>query len=42
MWKKLRVDEYIIDDKVCRMTKEKAAMIKELDYVHLTSGRVML
>lgn len=39
MWTQLRKDEYIIDDKICRMSQQKEELIKELDYRHFNFGR---
>jgi hypothetical protein len=38
-WKKIRKDEYIMDDKICRITKKKENEIKDLDNRHFNFGR---
>jgi hypothetical protein len=38
-WKKIRKDEYIMDDKICRITKKKETEIKDLDNRHFNFGR---
>lgn len=38
-FKRLRKDEYVLDEFVMRMTKKKRELIKELDHRHLDYGR---
>lgn len=42
MWNKLRADEYVVDDKVMRNSKEKEEFLRKLDYIYFNSPRVGL
>jgi len=38
-FKRIRKDEYVFDDSVIRMTKEKEKKIKQLDKIHFNDRR---
>jgi len=39
IWKKLRKDEYLLNDKIVRMSKKKLTFIKHLDNAVLNDKR---